>query len=171
MKTLLIIDMLNDFCLENGALYVGDQVNECIANVKEQLADFRESRNGVIYLCDTHQDNDSEFNLFPPHCIEGSHGECIIDELEPEGDDLVMIKQTYSGIFNNPALIEIFKDEKNEIHVCGLCTSICIMETVADLYKEDIYCHIVEKACCDIDKEAHEMAINRMKILFGAKTI
>lgn len=169
MRTLLVIDMVNDFCSDVGSLYVGDQVKECIANVKELIAEFRESEDGIIYLCDMHSENDPEFELFPPHCVEGTHGESVIDELEPEECDMVMDKQTFSGVWDNPVLLEILDQEDNEIFVCGLCTSICIMETVSDLSKEGLNVTIVEKACCDLDKESHNMAINRMKLLFGAE--
>jgi nicotinamidase-related amidase len=171
MKTLLVIDMVNDFCSDVGALYVGDHVKECIANVKELIAKFRESQDGIIYLCDVHKEDDPEFDLFPPHCIQGTHGECVIDEIEPEDTDMVMDKQTFSGAWDNHELLEILDQEGNEIYICGLCTSICVMETVSDLSKEGLRCKVVEKACCDLDEESHEMAINRMKMLFGAEII
>lgn len=171
MRTLLVIDMVNDFCSDVGSLYVGPQVKKCIAEVKELIADFRESEDGIIYLCDLHQADDPEFKLFPPHCVEGSHGECVIDEIEPEGVDMIMPKRTFSGAFDNPVLLEILDQEGNETIVCGLCTSICVMETVSDLAKEGIPVKVVEEACCDLDKDSHEMAINRMKLLFGAEII
>ena len=169
MKTLLVIDMVNDFCKEDGTLYVGDQVKECISEAKELIADFREAEDGIIYLCDAHGKDDPEFESWPPHCIIGSHGECVVDELEPTDNDMVMGKQTFSGVFDNRELLEILDQEDNEVIVCGVCTSICVMETVSDLSKNGIKCTVIEKACCDLDKTSHDMAINRMKILFGSE--
>lgn len=171
MRILLVVDMVNDFCRPDGALYIGDHIKECVDNVKDLLAEFREAEDGVIFLCDSHQKEDPEFRLFPAHCIQGSHGETVIDDLEPEDTEMVIEKATYSGVWRNGELLHILDQEDLEIYVCGVCTSICVMETVADLYKEGLEVKIVEKACCDIDSPDHDMAINRMRILFGAEII
>ena len=171
MRILLVIDMLNDFCRRDGELYLGDQVKKCILASKELVKTFRENEEGIVYLCDSHSITDIEFDLFPKHCIEGTHGEIVIDELEPTNNDMVMDKQTYSGAWDNRELLEILDQDGSDVYVCGLCTSICVMETVSDLYKYGIRVKIVEKACCDIDDEAHVMAINRMRLLFGSEII
>ena len=171
MRTLLIIDMLNDFCTKDGALYVGPQVKPVIENIRKEIESIKKKSGSVIYLCDEHTPNDEEFKLFPPHCIAGSHGECVINELEPTEHDQVFKKNTFSGVRANGQINDFLMDD-DELIVCGVCTSICVMETVSDLSKYmSLKIKVLKNCCCDLSKESHEMALNRMATLFGAEII
>ena len=79
-KITIVIDMQNDFL--TGALANPDAVN-IIPSVLEEIkkADY------VMYTRDTHGENYLETqegkNLPVPHCVEGTHGWQIVDDLDP----------------------------------------------------------------------------------------
>ena len=82
MKTLLVIDMQNDFI--NGAL--GTKEAEAIVPfVKDKIKEYREAGNPVFFTRDTHGedylDTQEGKNLPVKHCIEGTFGWQISDEV------------------------------------------------------------------------------------------
>ncbi|MCX7667622.1 MAG: cysteine hydrolase, partial [Atribacterota bacterium] len=94
--------MLNDFVAEKGSLFVGPQVRTVIPFSQEILAQYRRSGAPVIYICDTHRRDDAEFQLFPPHCVEGSWGAQVIDVLQPQAGEIVVPKRRFSAFFGTP---------------------------------------------------------------------
>ena len=73
-KALIVVDMLNDFLSEDGALYCGDQAREIIPFVREKVEAARREGTKIIYVADTHDPEDAEFKMFPAHCVSGTEG-------------------------------------------------------------------------------------------------
>jgi nicotinamidase-related amidase len=87
-KAFLVIDMLNDFVHPQGMLFVGEQVKEVVASIKGLLGERRRENTLVVYVCDAHRADDVEFTLFPSHCVVGSWGAEVFQDLTPqEGDN------------------------------------------------------------------------------------
>ena len=49
-KALIIVDMLNDFVDEKGALYCGDTARSIIPFIQERLKAYRNRKDLIIYL-------------------------------------------------------------------------------------------------------------------------
>jgi nicotinamidase-related amidase len=79
MRALLVIDMLNDFLLPEGNLYVGDAGQKIIPFIRNKISEFRKRKERVVYICDSHRPDDAEFVMFPPHCIQGTRGGRVIE--------------------------------------------------------------------------------------------
>jgi len=103
-NALIIVDMLNDFIRPEGALYCGPTAEAIVAFIAKRLEHYRQSDQAVIFLQDSHQPNDLEFDKFPRHCVAGTWGARIIDELTPRPDETVIAKNRYSGFFNTNRL-------------------------------------------------------------------
>ncbi len=170
-KAILVIDMLKDFIYEDGALFCGEDAKRIIPYVKEKIEEFRKEGAKVIYLCDSHREDDLEFKRFRPHCIEGTKGSEVIDEISPKPSDVVIKKTRFSGFFRTD-LDKVLKElGVSEIYVCGVCTSICVMETVSDLCDRDYTVYVFKDGVADFDKEAHNFALSRMEKILGAKVV
>ena len=66
-------------------------------------------------------------------------------------------------------LIEVLQDKGvSEAEVVGVCTSICVMDTVGGLANRDYRSTVPIKGVADFDPEFHEFALKRMKQLYGA---
>lgn len=172
-KIAVVIDMQNDFL--TGSLANPDAVS-IIPSVLEQI----KNSDSVVYTRDTHGVNYLETqegkNLPVPHCIEGTHGWQIVDELNPYNiftdTDINMW-----CIFNKPTFgdVNIWKDmyfadlvnwngEGVEVTLCGTCTDICVVSNaliIKALYPE-IIVNVKADACAGLTPEKHKSAIDVM---------
>lgn len=165
---LIIIDMLNDFIDEKGTLYCGPGAREIVPFIQERLADHRKAGNLVVFLQDAHAEDDLEFKKFPKHCVAGTWGSQIIDALTPEPHETVLPKTRYSGFYGT-GLEKILSDYAPEnVEVVGVCTSICVMDTVGGLANRDYHTVVPRAGVADFDADAHQHALERMERLYGA---
>lgn len=77
-QALIIVDMLVDFVNKEGALYLGESARQIIPKIKELAQKMRKQGAAIIYLTDSHQPDDREFQLFPPHCVKKMPGAQVI---------------------------------------------------------------------------------------------
>ncbi len=165
---LIVVDMLNDFVDEKGALYCGQSAREVIPFVRLRLDAHRRAGSLVVYLQDAHAKNDREFEKFPPHCIAGTWGSQIIDVLAPKSGEHVLPKTRYSGFYGTDLEQILAEYGPDEVEVVGVCTSICVMDTVGGLANRDYQTVVPQAGVADFDDEAHRQALNRMERLYGA---
>jgi nicotinamidase-related amidase len=166
-KALIIIDMLNDFIDEKGALFLGKDARNIIPFIKKRIDIYRKNSYLLLYLKDSHAENDKEFARFPRHCITGTWGSNIIKELKPEPGETIIPKNRYSGFFNTDLSVILEKEKVENIEVVGVCTSICIMDTVGGLVNRDYRVSVPAKGVADFDQEFHEFALKRMDKVYG----
>ena len=167
-KALIVVDMLNDFIDEKGALYCGQTARDIVPFVHARLEAHREAGGLVIFLQDAHTEDDLEFEKFPKHCVAGSWGSQIIDVLTPRSGEHVLPKTRYSGFYKT-ALEKILADKRpGEVEVVGVCTSICVMDTVGGLANRDYRTIVPRGGVADFDADAHRHALQRMERLYGA---
>jgi nicotinamidase/pyrazinamidase len=168
---LIVADMLNDFLDPRGSLYIGTQAREIIPFISEKITEFRSRGGVVIFVCDAHAPNDREFRYFPAHAVKGSWGAQIIPELPPAPGDFQVEKTRYSA-FSHTNLDEILKHEGiKEVHVVGVMTSICVLETIKELFDRDMPGLVYRQGVADSDPEAHAFALKQMQRVLGAKVV
>ena len=171
-KTALIVaDMLNDFIDPQGALYVGPQGRDIIPLVAGKVEEIRARGGVVIFVCDAHAPDDREFKYFAPHAVKGSWGARIIPELPMQPGDYRVEKTRYSA-FAYTDLDDILKKEQVErVEVVGVCTSICVLETVKELFDRDLPTLVYRDGVADFDPEAHAFALKHIERIFGARVV
>ena len=80
-----------------------------------------------------------------------------------------MDKTRYSA-FAGTDLDEILKREQvDHVAVVGVCTSICVLETVKELFDRDIPTVVYRQGVADFDPEAHAFALKHIERIFGAR--
>ncbi len=165
MRAVLIVDMLKDFIYENGALFCGRRAFEIVPRVRELSKEGR-----VFFICDSHKEDDPEFRLFPRHCVEGTWGAEIIDELKGiEGE--VVKKRRFSGFFGTDLDERLKEGGFSELIVCGVCTDICVLFTVADARNRDYDVLVYRDSVASFDEEGHNFALRHMDRVLGAKVL
>ena len=167
-KALIIVDMLNDFIDESGALYCGDSGQRIVPFTQERLKGYRERGDPVVYLQDNHDENDKEFERFPAHCVAGTWGCEIISQLSPEAGERIVPKKRFSGFYGTDLEGILKSAGVDEVEVVGVCTSICVMDTVGGLANREYSVSVPSSEVADFDPEFHEFSLKRMRQTYGA---
>jgi nicotinamidase/pyrazinamidase len=170
-KALLVIDILHDFLDARGALYCGDQARLILPQVERLLAEHRGQGSLIIFVEDCHTPDDKEFALFPPHCVAGTQGGSLLPGFTPLAGEKVVYKQRYSAFYGTELDSLLRRAGVNEVHLCGVCTSICVMDTCSDLRNRDLQAVVHRLAVADFDPAAHDFALRRIQKILGASVV
>ena len=169
MKVLVCVDRQNDFCSPNGPL-ANPAAEKIIIPIKERIKAARQNKEMVIFTQDTHDADYLETlegqKLPVEHCIYGTEGWKIVDELKDEAA-LCVLKPTFMGfdLINRIETVAAAMNEDVEIEVCGTITSICVVSTVLMLRGafRDSKIIVNSNLCADITPEGHAAALMVMK--------
>ena len=166
MKYLIVVDMQNDFI--TGSL--GTKEAECILpKVIEKVKNFDGT---VIYTKDTHGADylttQEGKNLPVEHCIEGTRGWMLAEELENLSvGHKVFHKPTFGSAELAAYLVEQAKENKiEEIELCGLCTDICVISNafVIKANLPEVPVSVDASCCAGVTPESHLNALTAMKM-------
>ena len=161
MKYLIVVDMQVDFI--SGALG-SEHAKAIVPNVVEKVKNYSGK---VIFTRDTHFENylsTQEGKKLPiKHCIKGTSGWEVCDELKPFVKTVVD-KITFGSV-DLPKLLKDFGDDVEEIELCGLCTDICVISNAIVLKTAFPEVRVVVDSSCSagVTNESHQTAINAMK--------
>ncbi len=169
-KALLIIDMLNDFVRDGAPLKV-PKIDIIIGPIKREIEKAKSGEYPIIYLCDSHDKNDKEFKMFPPHAIKNTEGSKIIEELKPQGNDIIIRKNSYSGFYNTDLDEVLKKLEVKKLIVTGNVTNICVLYTVADAVMRNYEVDVVKNAVIGLNAKDHRFALEQMEKVFNANIV
>lgn len=166
----LVIDMLRGFLEEGYPLYCGETARGIIPHVKALLE--REEREGsrAFFVCDRHNPDDPEFEMFPPHCIAGTPEAEIIPELADVPGEVIP-KNRYSGFFESALEAKLKELAPDRVVVCGVCTDICVMHTVADARLRGYAVEVPVDCVASFDSRAHTFALEHMEKVLGAQIV
>lgn len=168
-KALLVIDMLNDFIKPDGALYIGEAAQRVTKEVEAIIDKARQEGMPVIYICDNHRADDAEFNMFKSHCVKGTKGAEIVEELSPRPADYIILKRRYSAFFGTDLDATLREMGVSEVVLVGVCTNICVLYTAADARMLNYDVTVVRNAVASFNREAHEFALKEMETTLGVK--
>ena len=159
-KILIVVDMQNDFV--SGSLGTAE-ARDIVTNVRTKLDSFD---GDVIFTRDTHNEDYLKTNegkhLPVEHCIKGSWGWEIIDELKP-----YVKKVIDKPTFGSTELVEYLKTKNyDSFELCGLCTDICVVSNAllikANFYEAEVS---VDSTCCaGVTVNSHNSALETMKM-------
>lgn len=164
----LVIDMIEDFVWGE---FENERVEEIIPNIKELVEAARGTDKPVVYISDSHSEEDREFSIWGEHALSGSEGAEIVSELEPEEEDYTLEKSKYSAFYDT-GLDSLLKELViDEVVLTGVLTHICIQHTAADAFYRG-YDITVPLGCVeDVSDEKNEKALEFIKENYGAKII
>lgn len=162
-KALIVVDMQNDFVSGSLGTKEAQAVTE---QVVKKAAYYIEEGLDVIFTRDTHEENYLETmegkKLPVKHCIRGSYGWEIIDELKPYAN-VIIDKPT----FGSTILAEYARDKGyEEVELIGLCTDICVVSNALLLkaHFPEMEVKVDAKCCAGVTPESHDAAVTTMKM-------
>lgn len=169
MKTLIVVDMQNDFI--NGSL--GTREAESILNnVKNKISKYVENGDEIIFTQDTHSEDylsTSEGKHLPViHCQFGTKGWEIPKEIDrPECEHI--IKETFGYADWEYRISEQadFQDRNfEEVEIIGLCTDICVVSNaiLIKTFFPEVKITVDASCCAGVTPETHKAALSTMKM-------
>ena len=162
-RTLVIVDFQNDFCNQNGSLYVNG-AETAKANIIAYLKSSNTENVSVILTRDWHNVYDHSFKcnggIWPEHCVAGTWGaevdKDIIEVLETKGFNYMYSNKgtcpnieeygAFSTIYetNEGVVVKNVNDSyetlivDKTVDVCGIAGDYCVYETVKNLKESNL---------------------------------
>ncbi len=171
-NAVLVIDMVRGFLEPGHNLYCGDQSRDIIPHVAALLERERQRGSQILFICDHHDPDDLEFQIFPPHCIKGTHETEVISELrEYVKEENIIRKNRYSGFFNTDLENRLREMDPEKVIICGICTDICVMYTASDARNRDYLVEVPASCVASFDQQAHQGALEHLRSILGAKVV
>ena len=169
-QALIIVDMLNDFFLENAPLRVPG-ATKIVPNIKRRLDQARGRGEPLIYLCDSHHPNDSEFQVWPVHAVAGTPGAQIIDQLRPSKESMIVKKTRYSGFYQTDLDALLQGLGVGRLVLTGVVTNICILYTAADAVMRGYEVVVPQDCVAALSDEDQKFALKQLTEVLKVKVI
>lgn len=176
MEAYLLIDYTNDFVADEGSMTLGKKAQDLAPNIIRHLEQALEEGNLVVFATDAHYEGEDhpENELFPPHNIVGTWGRQLYEpvrEFYRKYQEVIVAlnKTRYSAFYHTDlhSLLQAYNIEK--IHILGVCTDICVLQTVADAYYYNYEVCVMKDSILGTSDQAQEYSLEYMKNMFNAK--
>tara|TARA_B110000444_G_scaffold61813_1_gene57820 strand:- start:5163 stop:5774 length:612 start_codon:yes stop_codon:yes gene_type:complete len=179
---LLVIDMQNGFCHDNGSFggAMGLDISplkESISGCQDLLQAAREKDYSIAFTRYIYKEDYSDggvlVNDLMPGLAEveslkdGTWDTEIIDELSPNENELIINKNRPSAYYNTE--LENWLNDKGikQVIICGVTTSICVETTTRDLSQEDYRVVVASDAVNELEADRHEVALKTLAFGFA----
>ena len=175
---LIVIDMQNDFCDDEGVCAQnGDDlrsVQAIVPKIQQLATEARAAGATVVFVRVSHDDStNSEVYLErrigrkANPCTEGTWGAEWYGELRPEPSDVVITKHRYSAFIDTSLDLVLRSRNVRTIVVTGTTTNVCVESTARHGHMLDYYVVVPEDAAAASDLAAHEATLHNIRKYFG----
>src|SRR5215472_890094 len=189
-SALIIVDMQNDFLHRDGSFaHIAREHPEfnidmpfligTIPNVKRLVDAFRAAERPIVYLAHVLKPDYSDA-AFPywrvgiepasgnrTHCVEGTWGAQIIDDLAPQEGEHVVVKKGFGGFSNTPLDTVLRNLGVSTCIVSGVTTCVCVSSTIRGGVEHNYRMILVSDAVAEVDRATHEAELRTMARLFA----
>lgn len=184
-KALVVVDMLYDFI--DGSLACQNS-EEAVRQTLRFIDSQTDGQGGedheildtfpILFIRDHHPADHSSFKeqggIWPSHCVAGTHGGEIHQDLMPYvSDELTFDKgcdkatEQYSGYEGinsaGQSLGEVLELlDTTDVYVCGIATEYCVRNTCEDLLKAGFKVSLLKDCIGYVDLQGHVKALEEM---------
>ncbi len=180
-KVLLNVDYTYDFVAEDGKLTCGGPGQAIEQEIVGLTKQFLDEGHFVVFAVDKHIEGDKlhpETKLFPSHNLEGTAGrdfygalKHLYDQHKDEANVHYMDKTRYSAFAGTDLEIKLRERGIEEVHICGVCTDICVLHTAIDAYNKGFKIVIYKAAVASFNEAGHEWALSHFENTLGAEVV
>jgi nicotinamidase/pyrazinamidase len=183
------VDPQADFMLPGGKLYVPG-AEKLLPNIRRLTAAAGKGKVFLVSHGCFHTDDDPEFKMFPPHCVQGTPGANFVPEALTErifrvpntaATSLPQQLEKFQQILLEKQTLDIFESRhaaalverlgtKPEFVVFGVVTEYCVRLAAKGLLQRGRRVSVVEDAIETLKPEDGARAISELRAL-GAKMI
>jgi ureidoacrylate peracid hydrolase len=177
---LIVVDVQNDFCHEEGAFSCHKKIDvthahHAVSALLSFIQAMRSIRVPILFVQTVH----SEWTDSPSWsrrlegkaqemqiCAPGSWGSEFY-RVTPEKTDCVVIKHRYSAFFETDLDLILRSRGIENLLITGLVTNVCVESTVRDAFNRNYNVVLIEDCCGAFDQAEHEAAIRNIGKYFG----
>ena len=165
----LVVDMLKDFFSDGGAMVLdgGDVLYE---PHRELLGAARDIGMPVFWLNQDLPPDDSLFQTRAVHCLSGTWGAEIVDEIPVDASDIIISKRRYSGFFQTTLDLNLRERGIDTVIVTGVVTNICVRSTVHDAFFLSYKVIVPEDLVMATSDQAQEVTLYDIDTHYGDVT-
>lgn len=169
---LLVIDVQHDFVDEDAPVHcVGGK--DMLPKVKALIDECKAAGIPVVYTQEVHRPSRIDMGREldgdePDHCLIGSRGVEIMDEVAPEEGDIVVTKARYNAFLGTDLefVLNGFGVRAHDtLIICGDATNVCVHYTAAEAHQRDFRLKVVRDCCAGSSWEAHDAALAQIEYL------
>ena len=176
-RTLLVIDMINDFLLPGSPLEVS-MGRDIIPNILKHMESFKNYSDRIYFVNDSHARNDREFDIWPKHAIENTNGANLCDELIKEyleqssSHELEIIKKpTYSAFYKTDLGLKLDVYTPYKLYITGILTNICVFITAIEAQMRGYETYVYRDGVAALSQEANDRALEQLEKTFKIKVV
>jgi nicotinamidase-related amidase len=164
MYAVLVLEMQKDTVSEGGAVEMGERGRTIVPNIQRLIDAARERKVPIIYgnLCCI--PSDSLVKKFPiAHCVIGTPGTDVIEELKPEAGDYLM--NTYAiDAFIHTSLEHVLRALGiATVIVTGITTDGSCLLTAMGAFQRSFNVVLVSDGCVTYNEERQQAALKYLK--------
>jgi ureidoacrylate peracid hydrolase len=183
-SALLVIDMQNGFCRDEGSIA---RIGFDIAMLKNAIAPcvrlVTAARRAGVPVIHTryvyqpgHVDGGVLVDALMPQLraenalVAGDWDSATIDELAPIDGETVIDKNRPSAFYRTSLDAVLETSGITQLAICGVTTNCCVESTVRDASQRDYETFVISDATGELDAHRHDAALSTMGLLFAQLT-
>ena len=177
MNGYLVIDMSNDFVDDNGSLTAGKVAQDIEGAIIKRLNMFFERGDIIVFCMDSHIEDDPHFQLWAPHNIKGTWGSDLYGSLfewyneRKDLKNVYFVEKSEYDAFYKTDLENILKQNCVEnVYVSGVCTDICVFNTVYGAYKAGFKTFVAADECATFTQN-QKIFLDHMNTIYKTEII
>jgi ureidoacrylate peracid hydrolase len=182
---LLVIDVQNDFCHQDGAFgragHPTSGMSEMATSLRELLGGARERQLLIIFVRATYDrevtsaplaQHRRRLGLLDSLCLEGSWGADWYGGIKPSGavNEVVVTKHRFDAFQGTPLDLYLRSNGIRTVIITGVVTSGCVESTVRHAFFKDYHVVVPRDAVHESSKERHETGLEVMTRSFATVT-
>jgi ureidoacrylate peracid hydrolase len=184
---LVVIDMQNDFCADDGFIArAGRDVSAAQAVAKRLpalIGAAREAGARVVFVRSLYSTASNDFlsdvwleqaarrqgggYTRAPVCGEGSVGADFYGDLRPAAGDIVVTKHRYNAFHATDLDLILRSNGVRTVVIGGVTTNVCVESTARDSFMRDYYTVVVGDGTAAYTSEEHNAALKTFDRYFG----
>ena len=144
-----------------------------IEPIRRLLVEGRNKEIPIVYVNDSHRTGlrqDREFKKRAEHCIEGTWGAEVIEELSPQQNDFIIEKSRFSGFYETDLNLTLKDLNIDTVVVVGVVTNICVRSTIHDAFFRGYQVIVPEDCVMATGEREQESSLYDIQTHFGEVT-
>lgn len=163
---LIIIDMINDFQFNQGAL-LADKAYQLTKPINMLRAYFHHHNHPVIYVNDHYKLWQANLDKIISFC-SNSTSEKVIKEIQPRDDEYFLIKPKHSGFYGTALNTLLHQLKIDTLYLAGIAGNICVLFTANDAYMREYKLYVPENCIASNSDDDNKYALMMMNQVLKA---